>query len=235
MQQREEDAAGAEQQGGSPTSQDAAMHAEALDSGLFGGRQPAELLWSGASPPLRQQQQQHTAAIEQRHMARVPGPDGRAADGTASQVPQAAAAGGAATLRTRSATSLEAAPAIVGRRGSGGEVSGSLVRSVFDAVRSGFSAVGRALLPPSLHQLLDGEPALERMWWRPVASTAAWGRPLSSVVHRLYCYAVKMQWTHRTHTGGVMWCGLLLQVGVRSAARARCPRSQRRTHSGGTC
>lgn len=159
MQQREEDAAGAEQEGGSPTSQDAAMHADALDSGLFGASQPAELLWSGASPPP----QQHMAAAMQRHTARVPGPDSRIADGTASQTARPAATSMAATLRTRPAASLGAAPAAAGRRGSDGEVSGSLVRSVFDAVRSGFSAVGRALLPPSLHQLLDGEPALERL------------------------------------------------------------------------
>ena len=145
------------------------MHAEALDSGLFGGSQPAELLWSGASPS----QQPHTAVAAQRDIARVPGDKGRMADGTASQAARPADAGMAVTLRTGSAASLGATPAIVGRRGSGGEVSGSLVRSVFDAVRSGFSAVGRALLPPSLHQLLDGGPALERMWWRPAASAAA--------------------------------------------------------------
>lgn len=161
MQQREEDAADAEQEGGSPTSQDAAMHAEALDSGLFGGSQPAEPLWSSASPPQQQQQQQHMAAAGQRHTARVPGPDSRMADGTASQTARPAATSMAATLRTQTAASLGLGPAAVGRRGSGGEVSGSLVRSMFDAVRSGFSAVGRALLPPSLHQLLDGGPALE--------------------------------------------------------------------------
>lgn len=41
--------------------------------------------------------------------------------------------------------------------GGGGEVSGSIVRSVLGAVKQGISAVSRVLLPPSLQRALDGE------------------------------------------------------------------------------
>lgn len=154
MQQREEDAADAQQQGGSPVGQDAAFQMGALDGGLFSSGDAAAPLWSGAGLPPR-----HGVATARRHPARIPATEGNAADMQANPTAQPAAEG---TTAMRSATTAGAlnpslGPAAVGRRGSGGEVSGSLVRSVFDAVRSGFTAVGRALLPPSLHKLLDGE------------------------------------------------------------------------------
>ena len=155
MQQREEHAAGAEQEGDSPSRDMSALHVAVLDGGLFGGDQTAQPLWSSATLP-----QQQMVATAQRHLARAPGSEQRMPDSTTNNVSQPAAM--TAGVRQQPAASQGAGPAAVGRRGSGGEVSGSIVRSVFDAVRSGFTAMGRALLPPSLHKLLDGESALEQ-------------------------------------------------------------------------
>lgn len=167
MQQREEDAADERQQeGGSPSRQDATFQAGALESGLFsGGGDAAAPLWGHVRLPL----QHATAAAARRHPARL------LAGRDAAKSPEStglaatthlAADAVAASARTRSAEALGAnGPAPVGQRSSGGEVSGSIVRSVFDAVRSGFNAVGRALLPPSLHKLLDGENKRNQFVW----------------------------------------------------------------------
>ncbi len=82
--------------------------------------------------------------------------DGKAATGGGAAVP----AGGLAEA-SRAAVSVRAS-------GGGAEVPGSIVRSMLGAVRSGFTAVGRVLLPPALQRVLEGEhwkPARPQMPW----------------------------------------------------------------------
>ena len=173
MQQREADTAdsGGSQEGDSPSLRDTVFQTGGMDSGgLFGDNEAvASPYWDGVP-----RHQPGLPTAHRRQPARTPAAGlGRSAEGIGSDSEdEAPTAGREAAVHTAAVMpDVSAAPARVARRGSGGEVSGSIVRSVFGAVRSGFTAVGRALLPPSLHKLLDGE--LSCAFWGHAASATA--------------------------------------------------------------
>ncbi len=143
MQQREADTAEGEPQ----QREDSVVFQTA--GGLFAD-EPAAPFWHGAAAHARaasrDDSEGEAAASPAEQMAA-----GDDAESRASNVGEPDRRGATAATRhlargcgTGTGTALQ--------RGSSGEASGSIMKSVFGAVRS----LGRALLPPSLHKLLDG-------------------------------------------------------------------------------